>query len=583
MRRIFRFFIVLVFLCLGVLGYYLYQAGRQENVKKVKSEKKENVYIEAVSGSSIQVFEEGEKRNYQINGNLDQQVIPGVADLIVSGEQVEKIYLKPDTVSGRVLLVDDNGLELENYGRIEFEKSLKVYRLENGVEKADFANIVVGYTNTRFVVANGKIQSALIDKPIEQERAEEKIRVMIMTDNFSGYEHSKVVVSGTKALTVTEKGMTKTYKRGEKVELSPEQKAVVMTAEGGKIRLHSVKRQNRCPIYRGVLEIRRSNSGYHIINELPLEKYLYSVVSSEMPTTYGIEALKAQAVCARSYGRSQIKENKLRRYGAHVDDSVSYQVYNNIPEDKASCQAVDETKGEVVAFQGKIATTYFYSTSCGSASSSKDVWYTKDIPYLTENRTEDFSGNDAFTNFIQSTEKDCYDKAAPWYRWKVTLKREEIEKQLEAHINKRYETNPTYIRVKKGNKYTAGKPGNIGTIQKIFVVRRAKSGLATTLEVKGSKKTVRIYSEYNIRLLLAGKSAVYKRKNGSDAGGLNLLPSGFFTIEQKKDNFILTGGGFGHGVGMSQCGANAMAQAGKTYRDIILFYYPTTEVLQDIR
>ena len=62
-----------------------------------------------------------------------------------------------------------------------------------------------------------------------------------------------------------------------------------------------------------------------------------------------------------------------------------------------------------------------------------------------------------------------------------------------------------------------------------------------------------------------------------------MLPSGFFTIEQKKDNFILTGGGFGHGVGMSQCGANAMAQAGKTYRDIILFYYPTTEVLQDIR
>lgn len=581
MKRVLRFFFVFFVLCSSFIVYYVYQAGHEE---KSKSDcvKKENIYIHTVSGSTIQIFEKGITKTYNIDTKEAHLISPGVADIVISKEHVKKISMKPDTISGKVLLVDQTGLELENYGRIEFAKSFNVYSLVDGIKETDSSNIVVGYSNTRFVVADGKIQSALIDKAEEKENETEHIRVMIMTDNFEGYEHEKVKVTANRAFSIKEKEEVRHYKEGEKVEISPEKYAKVSVEEGGRIKLLSIKRQNIHPSYRGEIEIRKYKTGYHIINELPLEKYLYSVVSSEMPTDYELEALKAQAVCARSYGKSQIKENKLRRFGAHVDDSVSYQVYNNVPEDDKSRQAVKETKGEVVVSNGKIATTYFYSTSCGSSSSSKDVWYTKEISYLTENRTEDLSVEKTFHSFLNQREETCFDRAFPWYRWKTTLTAESIEKQLEANIELRYQANPTYIRIKKGNKYTSGKPNHIGNIKKIHVVRRGKSGIVTTLEIVGSKKTVRIYSEYNIRLLLAGKEAIYQRESGDEVGGLNLLPSAFFTIKKQDGKFYITGGGFGHGVGMSQCGANGMARLEKNYREIIHYYFPTTEVLQDI-
>ena len=99
-----------------------------------------------------------------------------------------------------------------------------------------------------------------------------------------------------------------------------------------------------------------------LINELALEEYLYAVVPSEMPTYYGIEALKVQAVCARSYAYRHLLANSLSRYGAHVDDSVSYQVYNNIPENEESVLAVKDTYGRVIEYEGEIITAYYFST-----------------------------------------------------------------------------------------------------------------------------------------------------------------------------------------------------------------------------
>ena len=131
----------------------------------------------------------------------------------------------------------------------------------------------------------------------------------------------------------------------------------------------------RCPSYSGALELRAASGGIAVINELPVETYLCGVVPSEMPASYELEALKAQAVCARSYAFRQMTSYGYPEYEAHVNDSTDFQVYNNSERQESSTRAVTETEGQVVRYKGEIATTYYYSTSCGRTT-SLEAWGT---------------------------------------------------------------------------------------------------------------------------------------------------------------------------------------------------------------
>ena len=127
------------------------------------------------------------------------------------------------------------------------------------------------------------------------------------------------------------------------------------------------------PSYAGVIEVFSSEEGMAVINELSLDQYLCKVVPSEMPASYEMEALKAQAVCARSYAVRQMGDYAYPEYKAHVNDSTEFQVYNNSYTAESSSQAVIETDGQVVRYQGDIATTYYYSTSCGKTT-NMEAW-----------------------------------------------------------------------------------------------------------------------------------------------------------------------------------------------------------------
>ena len=98
------------------------------------------------------------------------------------------------------------------------------------------------------------------------------------------------------------------------------------------------------------------------------------------------------------------------------------------------------------------------------------------------------------------------------------------------------------------------------------------------VEVEGSERTIRVYTEYNVRILFGGTGISYARNDGTKIKGLSLLPSGFFCVKKENGAFVFSGGGYGHGVGMSQNGANTMAKQGKNYRDILTFYFPGTSV-----
>ncbi len=110
-----------------------------------------------------------------------------------------------------------------------------------------------------------------------------------------------------------------------------------------------------------------------MVNTLPLEEYLCGVVPSEMPASYPEEALKAQAVCARTYASVQMQESKLEDLGAQVDDSVAFQVYQNSPEAESSTKAVENTAGKILLSDGAPICAYYFSTSHGKTSTDEVV------------------------------------------------------------------------------------------------------------------------------------------------------------------------------------------------------------------
>ena len=114
-----------------------------------------------------------------------------------------------------------------------------------------------------------------------------------------------------------------------------------------------------------------------------MEDYLKKVVPSEMPASYEKEALKAQAVCARTYAYMQIQSNTYSRYGAQVDDSTNFQVYNNVATDANTASAVQETYGKLLLYEGKPIEAYYFSTSCGYTTDGT-IWGAdlSSVPYL---------------------------------------------------------------------------------------------------------------------------------------------------------------------------------------------------------
>ena len=329
-----------------------------------------------------------------------------------------------------------------------------------------------------------------------------------------------------------------------------------------------------------------------------------------MPTSYGNEALKVQAVCARSYAYKHLLANSLSQYGAHVDDSVSYQVYNNIAENEDSILAVKDTYGQVIEYEGDVITAYYFSTSCGHTTEAASVW-ANDIkmPYLsgklilieeegekTEAQNEladqyqDLSSEENFRSFIDAKEIPTYDSTFNWYRWKVTMGIKEIKKVIDNNLAKRYNANPELImtmtsKAEDGEEavYESIPVDTVGTIVDISVIKREASGIISELLITGSENTIKVRTEYNIRTLLAPTYDIITRQDDSEVEKLSLLPSAFFFFDKKEksgklSSITLTGGGYGHGVGMSQNGVKALADSGKEYEEIVSYFYEGTEM-----
>lgn len=450
---------------------------------------------------------------------------------------------------------------------------------------------------------------------------EETIRVLLQNSDYQGIFHKEVKLSCDTEWELhygLDGELTERHAGGEEVLLDGNSawftecaRIVLSPAEdGGRISLLSVNRSQGTPSYRGSMEIRKTGQGFVVINELPIEEYLYGVVPSEMPVSYPMEALKAQAICARTYVYAHLESPGYGEYGAHVDDSTGYQVYNNTAEKEEAIQAVQETKGEVVRLNGELVDTYYYSTSCGFGADER-VWNPgeeKKVSYLTavsisetamqqdQNSAEipgteyftaqDMCRGDYFHEFLQNPPETDFERQEPWYRWSITVERIDTE-SLRKVLKERQEAEPDRILVEKNGDKTepvgsnaedAGEWEDIGRITDICIGKRGDGGIAESLVIKGEKKTVTVLSQYNIRAVLCAGGVTAVRQDGSKVELKMLLPSAFFEIESVKEGenmigYKLYGGGYGHGAGMSQNAARHMAEKGYTTADILLFFY----------
>ena len=367
-----------------------------------------------------------------------------------------------------------------------------------------------------------------------EKQGEAYIRVLLKNENFEKTTHESVSVSCDQGMTILSGTQKQNVEADEQVVIEAndkrfcEESVRIIPNEEGKLTLYNMERSCGNPSYYGELELFQAGNCIVVINEIPLETYLKYVVPSEMPSSYEMEALKAQAICARSYAYGKLEEFSYPDYQAHVDDSTSFQVYGNIDCHPRTDEAVKTTEG-LLLFEGEeIADAFFFSTSCGKTTS---------IAVVNE------IGED-------------YEKELPWYRWQTLVAKTELERILETFAQK-----------------------EIGTLQKVEVTERGTGGIALKIQATGTRGIIEIASENKIRRAFADDSLIIQRQDGSEITCASILPSAFFTITEKNGICYIEGGGYGHGTGMSQNGANEMAKAGKTYIEILQFFYPKAEIV----
>ena len=616
-----------------------------------------NVWVMEADDEGLTIFRDGQREEYpwgeagtDAEGNVllycpEDSIREQVADVMLTDGAVTGTVPKTNKINGKILGADASGVEVEGYGRLPLASDYKGYRLYDSLEMCTVENLRFGYNFTDLCMENGEICGVLMAK----EEAMEYIRVLISGSEYGGNFHEEVVLSCDVDYTVIygaydaikqERhpageeltfGRDSSYFESNRIRIVPD----VLT---GKITLKNCGRSQGIPSYRGQMELLAAESGLVVVNEVLLEEYLYSVVPSEMPSRYPAEALKAQAICARTYAYGHMEHAGYPQYGAHVDDSTTYQVYNNILEQESTTTAAKETYGQLLFREpGTLAGTYYYSTSCGVGSDA-NVWKTEAAPTLTYLRAKSLSktamraeiaqgdqsqeqivavgnmqggekeenawkaeGNGenlgengvsweagdelgeilreeaAFEAFISTVNEDDFEAGEGWYRWSYEVEELDKEHMLEA-LQKRYSANSKLILTWKDEEYVSEKIDRLDDIQEIYIESRGSGGVADELVIETLSQKIKVISEHNIRYVLNDGKAAVIRQDGSKASCPTLLPSGFFIIKTGKENgnvvrYALIGGGFGHGVGMSQNGAMEMARAGYSAEEILLYFY----------
>ena len=409
-----------------------------------------------------------------------------VADLHLRSGKVEKIVLKEERINGKILAVKEDSIEVEGYGAVPMDEGFQVYRLYGDFARRTINDLLVGYDALEFAVADGNLCAALLKHPFDAD----SIRVLIMDDGFQTVFHDQIQLEFLSNGTYRTGEKSYEFVAGETLNVPIDSSLfqngrVIFEPEDQEkgIRVVSMNRSYGNPVYSGRLEISREDGGLVLVNELYLEDYLKHVVPSEMPVSYEKEALKAQAVCARTYAYRQIQGNSYKEYGAHVDDSTRFQVYNNLETSQASDAAVTETYGKILMYQNSPAEAFYFSTSCGHTTdgtiwgaSLSSVPYLKGVTVRPGGGQLDLTDEDTFSSFIKSAASG-YESEYAMYRWTTTCTSSQLEQKI----------------------------SGIGSITNLEVTRRSTGGIAVELQVTGTEGVKTVSTESQIRSILGNR------------------------------------------------------------------------------
>ena len=443
------------------------------------------------------------------------------------------------------------------------------------------------------------------------------VRVLLQAGNYEGIYHSDISVSfpeGGYVLVCEDNHWVKHSVAigervwvgiGESFDFSLNQEtliAMVPAYKEAQFVVNSIQRNRESCGYYGRLEISLEDAGIIAVNVLPLETYLCGVVPSEMPASYGEEALKAQAILARTYAYKYLIQPGYPELGVHVDDSIAFQVYGNLDRNSSTSQAVVDTSGVLLFDERSLAEVYYYSTSCGYGTDGT-AWGGNGRDYLKgvrigagelQNTDGTMRGEEAeqyylsllkeeqfFQNMLEKPFVEGYESSEPWYRWQALDIKVSSQVILE-RLKERYKVNPNAVLTKtKDGRFVSKVVKKLGEIKNIQIDERGTGGCCKSLIIEGSENTYKVLLEYNIRYVLNCAGTTVTRADGSEIYCKTLLPSGFFFLDTVQDNknvisYSIYGGGYGHGVGMSQNGANRMAEAGFSCDEILQKFFPGT-------
>ena len=409
------------------------------------------------------------------------------------------------------------------------------------------------------------------------------VRVGIGDNAFKSYDRTQIGIFGTAEISIYANDILVTNIPANRVvnvrivngtfviedsEIIDEVNGVVrFSCKHGRLGIENLKRAGSQALYRGDLELVKYKNGFHTVNVIEVEDYLKGVVPNEMPVRFGLEALKAQSVAARNY----VLSPRTRAYDDFdVVDSVASQVYFGAGSEKdLGTKAVEETEGVVAIYGWDLILAQYSSTAGGYTESFANAFsdpVTKMFPSIPKpylvakpdiSTQQSLSGEDEASKYYKSA-PDSFDMKSPYFRWQRQWTRDELQKAIQSNLAAQSATGFVSPAFKKGE--------TLAEIQRLDVVKRGDSGKIIQLNIVTKNRTYKVYKELVIRRLLTCQGKA--------------LPSANIVFDQEFDSkgrlVSVTGygGGFGHGVGLSQYGAGFMGtELGMNFDQILKHYY----------
>ena len=573
------------------MGFY-FKGDKIIGVKSLKSESAvlSNVYVKHAADNTLEFLAKGETYTIELAMEEPEKTGGHVCDLLWENGKLSKVQVKEDTIQGNLTAINDTAIEIEGYGEIKRSENLPVYKIYGTIEEKDLSNIVIANMKVEYVVAEDRVEAILLVEPAQISR----IRVLLLADDGRPYRSEVVLSADGACQMMTKEGNVSSLpaaiaKASELFAASEENSIRIQSSEENGFLYLCDENGNRISNgYQGILELRRYPEGFAVVSELPVEQYLCAVVPSEMPVTYHLEALKAQAVCARSYAYIQLQNGDYAAFGAHVDDTTNYQVYNKQQRSEVTTAAVLDTAGTVIRYNGETAEAYYFSTSAGITGNG-DAWnLTNDPKYaylhgslMKEGGGEaDLSSEEAFCQFIAQPDDTAYERRFPFFRWTAVgdYTSPQVQETILGIITARKDRTPEDISFLDSNGNPSETMQDFGALKQIRVAKRGTSGVILQLQLEYEWGSVLVGNEYNIRQLLGAGASDLTLSDGSKREA-ELLPSAYAVLlPLENGTYSISGGGYGHGIGMSQNGAQAMAESGKSYEEILKFSFQNIEL-----